>query len=48
MGTKSVDEAIDELNERYNRGLKVYFENNPDEDINKYINPQWSSVRNGE
>ncbi len=40
-GNVSIDDAIADLNTRYNAGMKKYYKNNPDKDINKYIKPDW-------
>lgn len=41
-GTKSVDTAISELNERYNKAMKTYYDNNPSADFSKMIKSDWN------
>ncbi len=38
-GKVTVDEAIEALNERYNKGMDEWFENNPDYKKEDYLNP---------
>lgn len=45
MGEKTPEKAVEELNERYNRGLKKYYDNHPEKDINRYINTEWNIKR---
>lgn len=45
-GQITVDEAIDELNERYNRGMKKYYANNPDKKLEDKINKNWNTKLN--
>lgn len=40
-GKVSIDDAIADLNKRYNAGMEKYYKNNPEKDINKVINPDW-------
>lgn len=40
-GAKSIDTAITELNERYNKAMKTYYDNNPSADFNKMIKSDW-------
>ena len=41
-GNVSIDDAIADLNERYNAGMKTYYENNPDKDFNALIKKDWN------
>lgn len=41
-GKVSIDDAIKDLNERTNRGMKKFYENNKDKDFNKLIKPDWN------
>ena len=45
-GKITVDEAIDELNERYNRGMKKYYANNPSKKLEDKINKNWNTKLN--
>ena len=40
-GKKTVDQVINELNERYNNAIKKFYDANPDMDINSVIRPDW-------
>ena len=42
-GAITVDQAIAELNERYNRGMKTYYTNNPNKKVEDKINKNWNS-----
>lgn len=42
-GNVSIDDAIADLNERYNAGMKTYYDNNPDKDFNALIKTDWNS-----
>lgn len=44
MGTKTIDDAVDELNKRYLKGKDTYYKNNTDKDVNKFINKDWNSA----
>lgn len=41
-GNVSIDDAIKDLNERYNAGMKTYYDNNPDKDFNALIKKDWN------
>ncbi len=43
MGEMTSDEAIAELDERYNRGMDTYYSNHPEKDKNKLIVPDWNT-----
>lgn len=45
-GNVSIDDAIADLNERYNAGMKTYYENNPDKDFNALIKKDWNTKLN--
>ncbi len=40
-GNVSIDDAIADLNTRYNEGMKKYFENNTDKTLDSYIKTEW-------
>lgn len=42
-GTITVDEAIVELDERYNRGMQTYYKNNPNKKLEDKLIPDWNS-----
>lgn len=41
-GNVSIDDAIADLNTRYNAAMKKYYENNPDKNFNKLIKKDWN------
>ena len=45
-GNVSIDDAIADLNNRYNAGMKTYYENNPDKDFNALIKKDWNTKLN--
>lgn len=45
-GNVSVDDAIADLNERFNIGMKKYLENHPEKKLEDYIKPDWNIKRN--
>ena len=42
-GNVSIDDAIADLNARYNKGTEEYYKNNPDKDINTTIKKDWNT-----
>ena len=47
-GNKTVDEAISDLNERYNTAMKNFYDNNPSMDLNKMLKPEWNIKLNSD
>lgn len=45
-GNITVDEAIAQLNERYNRGMKKYADEHPEKKLEDYLKPEWNIKRN--
>lgn len=42
-GNVSIDDAIADLNKRFNEGVKKYYADNPDQDINDRIKQSWDT-----
>lgn len=40
-GNVSIDDAIEDLNKRYNEGMKKYYENNKDNTVDSFMKTEW-------
>ena len=47
-GEKTVDKVIAELNERYNNGMKKFYDNNPSIDIKTVLKSEWNTKLNSD
>lgn len=45
-GNVSIDDAIADLNKRYNAGMKAYYDSNPDKDFSALIKKDWNTKLN--
>jgi multiple sugar transport system substrate-binding protein len=45
-GNVSIDDAIADLNKRYNEGMYKYYENNTDKDIKSFVKTEWDTSLN--
>lgn len=45
-GTVSIDDAITDLNKRYNEGMHKYYENNADVNIESFVKNDWNTALN--
>ena len=47
-GKKDVDTVISELNEKYNKAMKSFYDNNPSIDFNSYVKSEWNTKLTGD